>query len=102
MSNFNLMIKKIDNIINSIDSIWDNINLSEFKKGNEELVELISHIESNIGVFSENTAIFNDMIFNLNNIMKAMEKKDYVLEADILKYELKDIFIEYKKTLAMN
>lgn len=95
----NILIDNIQTMENEIDYIWEYMNLADFKKGNDKVLELLGKIEFFINNYTGNLTSINQIIYSLNETMKAMEKLDYILEADILKYELKESFIKLKAEL---
>ncbi|AJH01339.1 hypothetical protein LF65_04810 [Clostridium beijerinckii] len=94
-----VLIDNIQVIKNEIDNIWAYMNLADFKKGNDKIIELISKIEFVINNYTGKKENLNKITFILNETIKAMEKQDYVLEADILKYDLKESFIKLEAEL---
>lgn len=83
-------MENIEAVENAIDNIWECMNLADFKKGNDNILELIEKIEFIINNYKGKSENLNQIIYSLNKTMKAMEKAEYILEADILKYELKE------------
>ena len=87
------MYNNLENIYNMIEKIRDNIlvyDLNEVFINVDSLIQEISNSTSLESMPEEKIKVFNTI---LENLMVAMKNQDYLLLADVLKYQLKD-FIE--------
>lgn len=93
----------LEKVIVGIDSILNYLEDSEEKKAMDIVVELINGMEWIYNIFDkiekimvidyseiEFIEIFNSYKDILEKILESLEKKDFIMLADILNYELKD------------
>jgi len=90
-------MKKIEDIINYISHVTKLFYQNKLHEGYQELERLITIIDDTLLELSEDE--FSKLERNkittvLTDAMNAMEQQDSLLLADILEYELKEIFQE--------
>lgn len=98
--------ERIDNVIKSIDENTNLFYQNKKNKGYEELNDtllLISNLIDEILSYEEKTIGEKKseikFIEILSEAMKALEKRDELLLSDILQYDLKEMFVQYRESL---
>ena len=93
-------------IDNTIDIISDMSELFYQQKTNEALNSMNILLDNimNIGAYIDNNADMsledkNKIVVILSETLNSMEMKDYILLADILKYDMSEVLREYKDRL---
>ena len=95
----------IENVINAIEKMTDNF----YKEENKEGCNLVARISEGLEWIIKALRLTNDII-NLNDILdemtekfndivEALENEDYILVADIFKYEIKVLLENIKEEL---
>ena len=86
------MIKNKEAILEKIDKITDVFYQNRAEEGTKELPQLISELtEISAEISREKQGRFTNI---LKNLMESMTQQDYVLMADILVFEMKDLLQE--------
>lgn len=87
---------------NFMDDIWEKINLCDFKKGMKDIALLFIQLEEMINYAislnkNKDLRIEIDVIFEkLSLLENAMKIPDYILVADLIKYEIKPIVKKWR------
>lgn len=101
------MMENIQNVIDSAISVIDDMTELFYQQKKNEALAKMNDVLDNILKVNDTIAQINDisdedrqrLVVILGEAVKAMESKDYVLLADILKYDMIDILNEYKQSL---
>ncbi len=93
-------IKKIEETIQLIEKTSNLFYQNKLNEGYQELEKLINYISGTMDDLNQ-THVMNsdekDILSILKNAMDAMERKDTSLLADILEYDLKEVYLELEK-----
>lgn len=82
------------NIVNDIKKTSDLYYQSKESEGNKSMQELIANLTGFVDSVNDE-AVINDILDKLKEVLQAMEDKDYVYLADLLKYEIGEVINEY-------
>lgn len=101
------MMENTQNVIDSAISVIDDMTELFYQQKKNEALAKMNDVLDNILKVNDTIAQINDisdedrqrLVVILGEAVKAMESKDYVLLADILKYDMTDILNEYKQFL---
>lgn len=84
-----------------IEETWKKLVLADFESGMNKIVEIFDDLEKILNYIDslnkiENYEYFNvqNFLLKLNNLEKSMNIPDYILVADILKYEIEVCILE--------
>lgn len=99
-------IAKCKRTENQIECIWEKIILCNFKDGMEDIAMLFTQLETIISYgnsLSENKEFeinIEDILKKLALLENAMAIPDYILVADLVKYEVKPIIAEWRLNIS--
>lgn len=97
-----------DNLLKAIDRTVDLLVKQNMEEAIQELLGLIDKLTNTIDlVFSKKEELSKlgilvdekQIIELLNQVVEAIHNTDFVLVADLLNYELKDLFVKYLEKL---
>lgn len=95
-------LKYCENCNDTIEETWKKFVLADFESGINKILEIFNKLEVIINYADSLNKFEKDNYFNIQNLLlklnsleKAMSIPDYVLVADILKYEIQVCISEW-------
>lgn len=82
------------NIVDDINKTSELYYQSKESEGNKSMQELIVNLTGFVDSVNDECVI-NDILDKLKEALQAMEDRDYVYLADLLKYEIGEVINEY-------
>lgn len=82
------------NIVDNINKTSELYYQSKESEGNKSMQELIVNLTGFVDSVNDECVI-NDILDKLKEALQAMEDRDYVYLADLLKYEIGEVINEY-------
>lgn len=88
-----------------LDQTWKSFILGNFKEGMSELTNVFTYLEQMINQaqilkgFKNVRINSTDIIQKLGELESAMAIPDYILTADLIKYEIKPVIITWRKSV---
>lgn len=82
------------NVLDNINKTADLYYQSKEVEGNKAMQEVIVNLTGFVDSVNDERVI-NDILDKLKEALQAMEDKDYVYLADLLKYEIGEVINEY-------
>lgn len=96
------IVNKIENAEKKIDIIWENFITNEISYGMNLMAEIFQDLDviiTEINNIDSNNIDSSNFFKNMNQLENAMSIPDYILIADLIKYEIKPMIILWKNTL---
>lgn len=94
------IINKIENVEQKIDIIWESLITNEISSGMKLIAELFGNLDAIITKINNIKNIDITTFFQcMSQLESAMSVPDYMLIADLVKYEIKQIVILWKDNL---
>lgn len=94
------LIDRIEILKQEIDLIWENFMINEISNGMKLISEMFGDLDKIITEINEIKNIdISDFLNNMEKLENAMKVSDYMLIADLVKYEIKPIVSKWKNEL---